>query len=493
MSASGGCRAEVVEVAVVSWTSGDSNGPALRLCCEGERRPCRLRQIVTEPAINEHVVSERVIERLLRGLYSAALYVLAPITIYHLIWRGFRQTEYFQRWNERYSVYAGAPHAETVWVHAVSVGEVNAAAPLVDSLMRERPDLRILVTTITPTGSMRARALWGDRIEHVYLPYDLSGAVKRFLAHFRPQLGMIVETELWPNLLFCCRDQGIPVYIVNARLSERSLRGYRVLRALVGRALRTVRKVAAQSRRDGERFVRLGADRDAVVVTGNLKFDITIDEEGLHATADAFRARVGVRPIWIAASTHVEEEAVVIAIHRRLRERWPDALLLWAPRHPERFRGVTQQAIDAGWRVATRQLTQWPDRNDGVFVIDTLGELMDFYACADVAFVGGSLQDIGGHNLLEPAVVGTVAVTGPHLHNFADIARQLDAAGALRICRDAGEVGDAIESLLREPETRSAMAAAGLALVEQGRGALQRTLELVSGDLPARSGMRTGS
>jgi 3-deoxy-D-manno-octulosonic-acid transferase len=306
-------------------------------------------------------------------------------------------------------------------------------------------------------------------------------------------MGMIVETELWPNLLFCCRDQGIPVYIVNARLSERSLRGYRVLRALVGRALRTVRKVAAQSRRDGERFVRLGADRDAVVVTGNLKFDITIDEDGLRATADAFRARVGVRPIWIAASTHVEEEAVVIAIHRRLRERWPDALLLWAPRHPERFRGVTQQAIDAGWRVATRQLTQWPDRSDGVFVIDTLGELMDFYACADVAFVGGSLQDIGGHNLLEPAAVGTVAVTGPHLHNFADIARQLDTAGALRICRDAGEVGDAIESLLREPETRSAMAAAGLALVEQGRGALQRTLELVSGDLPARSGMRAGS
>nr|WP_242110665.1 lipid IV(A) 3-deoxy-D-manno-octulosonic acid transferase [Luteimonas aquatica] len=433
-------------------------------------------------------MTDRFVERLLRGLYSAALYVLAPITIYHLIWRGFRQPEYFQRWNERYSVYAAAPHAQSVWVHAVSVGEVNAAAPLVDSLLRERPDLRLLVTTITPTGSMRVRALWGDRVEHVYLPYDLSGAVKRFLAHFRPRLGMIVETELWPNLLFCCRDQDIPVYIVNARLSERSLRGYRVLRALVGRALRTVRKVAAQSRRDGERFVRLGAAREAVVVTGNLKFDIAVDE-GLRASAEAFRARVGARPIWIAASTHVEEEAVVIALHRRLRARWPDALLLWAPRHPERFRGVTQQAVDAGWRVATRQLTQWPDRDDGVFVIDTLGELMDFYACADVAFVGGSLQDIGGHNLLEPAAVGTATVTGPHLHNFTDIARQLDAAGALRICRDAEAVGDAVEALLGEPDARAAMAEAGLALVEQGRGALQRTLELVAGDLPPR---RTG-
>ncbi len=428
-----------------------------------------------------------IVEHLLRGLYSATLYLLVPITVYHLIWRGFRQSDYFQRWNERYARYRIAPHAQTVWVHAVSVGEVNAAAPLVNALLRQRPDLRLLLTTITPTGSARASALWGDRVEHVYLPYDLSGAVKRFLAHFRPRLGLIVETELWPNLLFCCRDQGIPVYIVNARLSERSLRGYRVLRALVGRALRTVRAVAAQSRRDGERFVRLGADREAVVVTGNLKYDVAIDPRW-QASAATFAQHAGTRPVWIAASTHEEEEAAVIAIHRRLRERWPELLLLWAPRHPERFRAVAQACVGSGWRVATRKLTHWPDGDDAVFVVDTLGELMDFYACADVAFVGGSLQDIGGHNLLEPAAVGTAVVSGPHLHNFADIARQLDNAGALLIGADADAVGDAIEMLFADADARAAMTVAGLALVEQGRGALVRTLDLIGRDLPPPRG-----
>ena len=423
------------------------------------------------------------IEQLLRALYSAALYVLVPVTVYHLIWRGFRQPEYFQRWNERYAAYGAQAHAETVWIHAVSVGEVGAAAPLINALLRQRPDLRLLVSTITPTGSSRARALWGDRVEHVYLPYDLSGAVRRFLAHYRPRMGLIVETELWPNLLFCCRDHDIPVYIVNARLSERSLRGYRLLRALVGRALRTLRAVAAQSRRDGERFVRLGANRDDVVVTGNLKFDIAMDPRW-QASAATFREHAGARPAWIAASTHPDEEEAVVAIHRRLRERWPDLLLLWAPRHPERFRPVSQAAIDAGWRVATRRLTRWPDRDDAVFVVDTLGELMDFYACAQVAFVGGSLQDIGGHNMLEPAAVGTAVVTGPHLHNFADIARQMRGVDAMCVGEDADAVGDAIEALLADDARRAEMAAAGMELVEQGRGALARTLALVGRDLP---------
>lgn len=424
------------------------------------------------------------VERLLRSLYSAMLYLLVPVTVYHLIWRGFRQPEYFQRWTERYAVYGDAPHAQTVWVHAVSVGEVNAAAPLVNALLRQWPQLRLLVTTITPTGSARVRALWGERVEHVYLPYDLSGAVRRFLAQFKPRIGLIVETELWPNLLFCCRDHGVPTYIVNARLSERSLRSYRVLRPLVARALRTVRTVAAQSPADGARFLRLGARAERIVVTGNLKYDIAIDDS-LRRLAAGFRERIGARAVWIAASTHADEEAAVLMIHQRLRARWPDLLLLWAPRHPERFRGVTQQAVDAGWRVATRRLTQWPDRDDAVFVIDTLGELMSFYACSDVAFVGGSLQDAGGHNLLEPAAVGIAAVTGPHLHNFSDIARNLHRAGALRIGADAEAVAAAIETLLADDAARAAMAAAGLELVRQGRGALQHTLQLIAAELPA--------
>jgi 3-deoxy-D-manno-octulosonic-acid transferase len=426
-------------------------------------------------------------ERLLRGLYSAALYLLVPVTVYHLIWRGFRQEAYFERWSERYARYAGPAPPPPIWVHAVSVGEVNAVAPLVQALMQARPDLRLLVTTITPTGSARVRALWGERVEHVYLPYDLSGAVRRFLAHFRPGIALVVETELWPNLLLCCRDAGIPAYLVNARLSERSLRGYRVLRPLLARVLATLRRVAAQSSDDARRFAALGAPEAAITVSGNLKYDIDIDADAIAQAARGFRERTGTRPVWIAASTHPEEEAAMLAIHRQLRTRWPDLLLLWAPRHPERFRGVAQQALDAGWRVATRKLTRLPDPDDAVFVLDTLGELQQFYACADVAFVGGSLQEIGGHNLLEPAAVGTPVVTGPHLHNFADIARRMQQAGAMRVGNDAAGVEQALAALLADEAERLAMREAGLALVRDGRGAVQRTLALIDADLPPRA------
>lgn len=422
---------------------------------------------------------ERMIEHTLRGLYSAALYFLLPVTVYHLIWRGFRQRAYLLRWDERYARYRDAPSSDDcIWIHAVSVGEVNAAAPLVNALLRDYPQRRVLVTTITPTGSDRVAALWGARVAHVYLPYDLTGAVARFLLHFRPRLALIVETELWPNLLFACRDHGVPAYLVNARLSERSLRGYRALRPLVGRALRTMRAIAAQSEADASRFLRLGARADQVVVCGNLKFDTRIDP-AIDAFSREFRARVCGRPVWIAASTHPDEEAAMLAINRRLRMRWPDLLMLWAPRHPERFRPVTQLAIDTGLQVATRKLTRLPDRDDAVFVIDTLGELMSFYACADVAFVGGSLQPVGGHNLLEPAAVGTATVTGPYLHNFSEIAEQLSQARALRIGADADTVAAEIEALLDDDGERARMAAAGRALVQQGRGALERTLRLV--------------
>lgn len=422
-------------------------------------------------------------ERFLRGLYSAVLYVLTPVTVYHLIWRGFRFREYFQRWNERYASY-GEPEARIdVWLHAVSVGEVNAAVPVVDALRRAHPQLRWLVTTITPTGSERVRALWGEGVQHVYVPYDLPGAISRFLGHYRPRLALVMETELWPNLLFGCRDQGIPTYLLNARLSARSLRGYRVLAPLISRVVRTLKRIGAQSPSDGKRFIALGAAPGGVMDTGNLKFDIAAPE-GLAAFVQTFNAHAGRRPVWIAASTHEDEEASVVALHRNLRQRWPDLLLLWAPRHPERFPRVAEQAQSAGWKVATRRKSTWPAADDEVFVIDTLGELMPFYACAEVAFVGGSLQPIGGHNLLEPAAVGTAMVTGPHLHNFAEISKRLKEAGALLIAQDAQGVEAALGQLLEDAAKRQAMVDAGRALVEQGRGALAKTLQMIDADLP---------
>lgn len=425
------------------------------------------------------------VELLLRGLYSAVLYLLLPITVYHLVWRGFRVREYFRRWDERYASYPESGGQPRVWLHAVSVGEVNAAAPLVNALRQQRPDIRWIITTITPTGSQRVRALWGDTVDHVYLPYDVPGSVGRFLEHFRPSLALILETELWPNLLFGCRDRRIPLFILNARLSARSLKGYRLLRPLVGRALRTVTCVAAQSQDDAARFIELGARPEQVQALGNLKFDIHPPDPA--AMLQAFGSHVPAqRPVWIAASTHEGEEQAVIDIHTRLRERHPQALLLWAPRHPERFGRVESLAREQGWQVATRSGQQWPNADTGVFVIDTLGELMGFYACATVAFVGGSLQAIGGHNLLEPAAMGTAAVTGPHLHNFAEISRRMEEAGALKICADAAAVGTAVERLLGDASARETMIEAGRALVENGRGALAQTLALIGPRLPAK-------
>ncbi|MEO6154418.1 MAG: lipid IV(A) 3-deoxy-D-manno-octulosonic acid transferase [Thermomonas sp.] len=422
-------------------------------------------------------------ERVLRGLYSAALYLLAPITVYHLIWRGFRQRAYFGRWSERYANYPAGQPGASLWLHAVSVGEVNAASPLVDRLLREHPGLRLVVTTITPTGSERVQALWGDAVAHVYLPYDLPGAVNRFLDHFGPALALIVETELWPNLLFACRDRGIPTHILNARLSARSLRGYRVLGPLIRRALHSVRLVAAQSSEDGQRFVRLGAPPACVVVTGNLKFDMApSDFDGF--AAEFSNARAGVGPVWIAASTHEDEEAAVLQAHLALLKQHPDALMLWAPRHPERFRAVVQLAREAGLRVATRKQQHWPVAETQVFVIDTLGELSRFYACAQIALVGGSLQPIGGHNLLEPAATGTAILTGPHLHNFADIAKRLREAEAMHVVENAGQLSSELKRLFADDAARMRMSENARRLLDQGRGALERTIALIESALP---------
>ena len=270
------------------------------------------------------------------------------------------------------------------------------------------------------------RALWGDEVEHVYLPYDLPGAVRRFLDHFRPRAALIMETEMWPNLLFGCRDRGVPSYILNARLSERSLRGYRVLAPLVGRALRTVRTVAAQSHADA-RALRASSARapEQTLETGNLKYDVSVpDGAGGIRRANAARSAGG-RPVWIAASTHEDEEAAVIAIASPPARAVSRTCCCCGRRAiPSASAPSPNTRARPAGRCRRAPRARWPQAGDAVFVIDTLGELMSFYACADVAFVGGSLQAIGGHNLLEPAAVGTAIVTGPHLHNFAEIARR---------------------------------------------------------------------
>lgn len=427
------------------------------------------------------------IERILRAIYTVAVYVLLPFSLYHLVRRSFKQTEYKPRWSERYGIYGSRkPIRDVVWIHAVSLGEVNAAAPLVNALRRLRPDLRLLITTITPTGSNRVETLWGDDVEHVYLPYDLPGATGRFLRQFRPALGLIMETEIWPNLLFTCSEEKVPLFILNARLSERSLRGYRVLAPLVSRALRTVNYVAAQSAADAERFVRLGADPSRVHVLGNIKFDVKVPADG-----EAFRAQchehLADRRVWIAASSHEEEESSILDIHQALRVSFPHLLMIWVPRHPERFAAVAAQAAAQCLQVSTRSADEWPQANDDVFVLDTLGELSKFYACSDVAFVAGSLRPIGGHNMIEPAAAGVPIVTGKYLHNFAEIAKLLREAGALEIGNDVQQVTQAIAQILSNPAKAARMHDAGLKLISQSRGAVDRYLNLIAEHLPPQA------
>ena len=416
-----------------------------------------------------------------RFLYLIAVYAAAPIVAAMLLWRGLRDRSYWRNFSERFGFGAASvPHG--VWLHAVSVGEVQACAPLVSALKRRHPQLPLTVTTFTPTGAARARALFGALARVRYLPFDLPGAVRRFLARVQPRLAVVFETELWPNLYRECGRRRVPLVLASARLSERSLGRYRLLGGLLRETLAQTTAVAAQGPGDAERFRALGADPASTRVTGNLKFDF---EPPLDIAARGARLRdryARNRPLWVAGSTHAgPEEQTLLEAHRRVRVRHRDALLVLAPRHPPRFAEVAGELDAAGLRFVRRSRDA-----DGeavatceVLLLDTLGELLDFYAAADVAFVGGSLADVGGHNLLEPAALGVPILTGPNTYNTAEIAQLLIMCGAAEVVRDAAGLAARLELLLDDPEARARVGAQGRAAVESNRGALGRLLALI--------------
>ncbi len=412
------------------------------------------------------------------------MYAMVPVMLYHLVWRGLRDRNYFRRWSERFGWYADAPLDGSLWVHAVSVGEVNAAASLIDALRVRYPQMPLVVTTTTPTGAARVQSLWKGDVRHLYFPYDLPGAVRRFLAHLRPRLAVVMETEIWPNLYVAIGRSAIPFLLVNARLSQRSLRGYQPVLPLIRLTLGQVAVIAAQSQADARRFRSIGALDDCVRVVGNLKYDLRVPD-GLDAQARLRRVAWGsARPVWIAASTHEDEEARVLDVHARLREQFPDLLLLWAPRHPERFAHVAEACGQRGFRTRTRSADAMANTDTDCFVLDSMGELMGFYAAADVAFVGGSLQSVGGHNVLEPAALAVPSVVGPYTFNFADATALLRDEGALLQVADADGLADALAKLLADAPRRRAMGAAGRLTVERERGALARTMDLIAQRLP---------
>jgi len=418
-------------------------------------------------------------DRRLRYLYTLAMFLVTPLMVVRLLMRGVRLRPLHRRWPERFGFFAAPGFTGSLWVHAVSVGEVNAAEPLIKALRRDYPNAPLVITTVTATGTARVHQLFGDSVFQVYLPYDLPFAVNGFLRRVRPRLALIVETEIWPNLYFACCRSGIPLMIVNARLSERSLRGYRPMRGVVRAALRCVSMIAAQSRIDVARYRLLGADPRQIAVTGNMKFDMPIPH-GAEASGAAMREHWGPnRPVWMAASTHEGEDAVVLQAHLQILKQLPEALLLLAPRHPERFRLVEHAVRSQGFSVATYSVDTVPSPKHQVFVIDAMGQLMPFFAATDVAFVGGSLVPIGGHNVLEPAALSTPVLVGPHTFNFEEITRSLIQQGGAERVMSPEQLDRDVLQLLNDPGKRQQMGLAAQQLFERERGAVRRIMRMI--------------
>lgn len=413
----------------------------------------------------------------MRYLYNLLTYLLLiPFACYWVV-RGLGNRTYLDRLGQRFGI--GFPSIDRcIWVHAVSVGEVQAAAPLISALKKRFPDRELLVTTVTPTGAARVRALFGDEVHHSYIPFEFPNAVNSFFRKVNPDAALIMETEIWPNLYRACGVREVPLILVSARISLRSVPGYRKLLPLIRETLSHGIIIAAQSAPDADRFLSLGANPVRTHVMGNIKFDVDPDPDipgkGKAARAELF----GERPVWIAASTHEGEEELVLGVHRVLQRSHPDLLLALVPRHPERFASVRDLVERSDFSVVSRTEGK-PAGDADVFLCDTMGEVPMFYVASDVAFVAGSLVPIGGHNLLEPAVLGVPVVTGPHNFNAQDIADLFIDLGACRRVSGTDELADTVSELLSNPDEAARLGRAGQKVLEENRGALERLLVLL--------------
>jgi 3-deoxy-D-manno-octulosonic-acid transferase len=409
------------------------------------------------------------------------MYIAAPLFSVVLLFRGLRDRSYWQHFGERFGG-GESLEQQCIWVHAVSVGEVQAAAALVNTLRERYPDIPIVVTTFTPTGAGRARALFRDRAHVRYLPFDLPGAVRRFFKKVKPRIAVIFETELWPNLYHECGRRRVPLVLASARISARSVGRYRRLGALFRETLAQGVVIAAQGEADANRFRSLGSDPGSTYVTGNLKFDFSLPPDIGERGRVLREYYAPGRQVWVAGSTHGGgEEDALIEAQKLVRSRLPNALLVMAPRHPNRFGEVAAQLVSRGVRFIRRSQTPAAGAigEADILLLDSLGELLDFYAAGDVAFVGGSLVPIGGHNLLEPAALGLPILTGPHNSNSAEAARLLISSGAAQVAENPQDLADKVVALLKDPEGRARMGKEGRAFVEANKGALQKLLGLV--------------
>lgn len=414
-----------------------------------------------------------------RLLYTTLLTLVFPLIVLRLLWRGLRARGYWQRWRERFGLLPFTL-SQCVWIHAVSVGEVQAATPLIRVLQHRFPTYPLLVTTITPTGSHRVQELFGNTVWHCYLPYDFPLALTYFFKKVTPKLLILMETELWPNLLHSCRQRAIPVILANARLSAQSMTGYQQIPRLIADTLANITVIAAQSQTDADRFLALGAKSTAISVIGNIKFDLQCPPD-LLARGQELRQHLGLaRPIWIAASTHEGEEEIILDAFTHIKQHFPTVLLVLVPRHPERFQRVATLCERYGHLVARRSHDMPCTPATTIYLGDTLGELLLLYAASDVAFVGGSLVPTGGHNMLEPAAVGLPIIMGTHVFNFADISQQLLTHEAAIQVTSAKELAQAVIYLLEDNDLRNTLGQRAAAFVHNNRGALARLLAIIT-------------
>jgi 3-deoxy-D-manno-octulosonic-acid transferase len=409
------------------------------------------------------------------------IYLCLPLILMRLLWRGRRAPAYRRRWGERFGLVESLPDTrQVIWVHAVSVGETIAAAPMIRRLQQQYPERIVLVTTMTPTGSEQVEKIFGNSVEHCYAPYDMPDAIARFLKRVHPTILVIMETELWPNLIHACHRRATPVVLANGRLSEKSAAGYAKIEALARPMLGRLSVVAAQTQADGERFLQRGVKESALEVTGNIKFDLQLSDT-LRQKAAALKKQwqgSAARPIWLAASTHRGEDEIILAAYEQILKHQPDVLLVLVPRHPERFAEVADLCAASNYHVVRRSTLQATESelSDKVQILlgDTMGELLSFCGASDMTFVGGSLVDVGGHNLIEPAAWGVPVLSGPYLFNFTEVSRLLGEAGGLAICATAFELAEQVLALLTDADLYQQMSSAALAVTEANRGALNR-------------------
>ena len=430
-------------------------------------------------------------ERVARWLYGALWYVATPLVAGYLLWRSRRQPAYRRHWGERFLGRYPAPRpASCLWLHAVSVGETRAAAPLVEALLAAHPTVTVVVTHMTPTGRETAETLFGDRVRHAYLAYDYPHAVAAFLRHWRPRVGIVMETEIWPDLMAAADHARVPMLLANARLSERSLLAAERWSSLMRPASRRFARILAQTEADARRLALLSGSHEpaSIVVTGNVKFDLEVGPSQ-QLVAETFGARLRASPatrVFLCASTREgEEEAILAAWRRNANSPEVGRLLVIVPRHPQRFEAVVATAVAQGFRVQRRSDDAVVSDDTEVWIGDSMGELAAYYLAADVAYVGGSIVPRGGQNLIEAAACGCPILIGPHTFNFAAASDDAVRAGAALRVDDFDQLIVQGIALASDDPRRSRMSAAGLAFAAAHRGATARTVEIVEETLRA--------